>query len=338
MKPTDLLPNSNKPSRRTWLKNAGLMSTASLFAPKVFAAPAVNPTNHVNLKESSNLVKQRRLPIAVSTYSYWHFDKVKYPIEKVIENAARLGFDGVEFLHRQMTDETIPYMNKLKRLAFDAGLSVPMLSIHQSFVNPDIEKRKRDIAHTHRCIKLAVQMGIPCVRMNTGSWGTGRSAPDYYQTGKETPLPGYTDEDAIKWTIDGMGECLVEAEKAGVILAIENHWGLSSNMDYLERIYKALASSPAMGLNLDTGNYVGDPYPQFERLIKYATIIQAKTYYGGGHYYDLNLDYNRIGEIIRRNNFQGYISLEMEGKESAETAVPKSLSMLQKAINGITMG
>ncbi len=106
--------------------------------------------------------RPRRLKLAVSTYSYWHFKKEKYPIEKVIEDAARTGFDGVEILHRQMTDETPEYMNKLKMLAFRYGLALPMLSIHQDFVSPDAAERQKHIEHTKRCIGLAVQMGIPC--------------------------------------------------------------------------------------------------------------------------------------------------------------------------------
>ncbi|SFS79381.1 sugar phosphate isomerase/epimerase family protein [Sphingobacterium wenxiniae] len=314
-------------SRRTWLKNVALAGAATVLSSDLLAEEKVANNSKPAKYESP-------IRFAVSSYSYWHFEKVKYPIERVIENASKLGFDGVEILHRQMESEEIPYMNKLKRLAFDAGLALPMLSIHQSFVKPDIEARKKDIEHTRHCIRLAVQMGIPCIRMNTGSWGTGRSNPDYYKTGIETPLPGYTDEDAIKWCIDGLAECLIDAEKAGVILAIENHWGLSSNIDYLERIYLALKDSPAMGLNLDTGNYVGDPYPQFERLVGHANIIQAKTYYGGGHYYDLDLDYPRIGKIAREKGFKGYVSLEMEGKENPDIAVPKSLEVLRKAFNG----
>jgi len=320
------LENNSKLSRRSWLRNSAMLGAASLLSSTLSKA-ADQPS--VSAQAATTPIR-----FAVSTYSYWHFEKVKYPIERVIENASKLGFDGVEILHRQMENETIPYMNKLKRLAFDAGLALPMLSIHQSFVKPDASERKKDIEHTLKCMRLAVQMGIPCIRMNTGSWGTGRSAPDYYKTGKETPLQGYTDEDAIKWCIESLAECLKEAEKEGVILAIENHWGLSSNINYLEKIYKALAASPSMGLNLDTGNYVGDPYPQFERLLPYADIIQAKTYYGGGHYYDLDLDYMRIGEIIRKVGFKGYVSLEMEGKEDPEIAVPKSLALLRKAING----
>lgn len=64
---------------------------------------------------------------AVSTYSYWHFEKVKYPVEKVIEQAAGIGFDGVEVLHVQMDNETPAYVNGLKQAAFRHGLALPML-------------------------------------------------------------------------------------------------------------------------------------------------------------------------------------------------------------------
>ena len=313
--------DQDKASRRDWLKTIALGGAAAM-------------TGHVaQAKTPDSAPSARRIPLAVSTYSYWHFQEQKYPVDKVIEDAARLGFDGVEILHRQMENETVPYMNKLKRLAFDNGLSLPLLSIHQSFVQPKAEDRKKDIEHTIKCINLATQMGIPAIRMNTGSWRTVKRDGNYYKDGKEPPIQGFTDQDAIKWCIESMQECLVAAEKAGIVLAIENHWGLSSNIDYLLEIYKPLASSPAMGMNVDTGNFVGDPYPQFERLAPYATIVQAKTYYGGGHYYDLDLDYKRIAGILRKANFKGYVSLEMEGKEDPATAVPKSLKVLREALS-----
>ncbi len=315
--------NEPHSSRRNWLKNVGLLGAASM-APSMIMASQNDTSKY-------SLVNSQPIKLIVSTYSYWHFEPEKYPIEKVIENAARIGFDGVEILHRQMENETVPYMNKLKRMAFERGLALPFLSIHQNFVEPDAAKRKEHIEHTLKCIKLAVQMGIPAIRMNTGSW-EGKRAPDYYETGIQKPVEGYTDQDAIKWVIDSMGECLKEAEKAGVILCLENHWGLSTNIDYLEEIYSALSSSPSMGLNLDTGNFVGEPYEQFERLIGHADIIQAKTYYGGGEVYDKEMDYDRFAKIMRDADFTGYVSLEMEGKENPETAVQKSYDMLRKAL------
>lgn len=297
-------------TRRTALKTAAVASLPPL-------APAQTPSP--------------RIRIAVSTYSYWHFRGEKYPIEKVIEEAARLGFDGVEILHRQMAGESPDYVNRLKRLAFIHGLDLVMLSIHQSFVSPDPAVRRKNIDHTCHCLELAARLGIPCVRLNSGRWGTVKSFDELMKVrGAEPPLPGYTDEDAFRWCIEAIEQCLPAAEKAGVMMALENHWGLTTRPEAVIRIWKAV-NSPWLGVNLDTGNYAGDPYPQIEMLAPYATIVQAKTYFGGGEWYTLDLDYPRIARILRQAGFRGYVSLEMEGKEDPATAVPKSLELLRKA-------
>ena len=102
-----------------------------------------------------------RVRLAVSTYSYWHFKPEKYPIEKVIEHAAAIGFEGVEILRRQMKDETPAYVNGLKKAAFRDGLSLPMLSIHQDFVSPDPMERQRHVDITTRSLQLAADLGTP---------------------------------------------------------------------------------------------------------------------------------------------------------------------------------
>ena len=304
-------------SRRTLLKqgvSAAALCSTHVLRPIVPAAP--NP---------------QRIRIGVSTYSYWHFKTEKYPVEKVIDDAARLGFDGVEVLHRQMAEESTAYLNKLKRAAFLNGLDLIMLSIHQDFVSPNQAERQKAIDHTTHCIDLASQMGIPCIRLNSGRWKTIKSFDDLMKAkGIEPPLPGYTKEDAIKWCVEAIEKCLPAAEKAGVMLALENHWGLTTYPDDLLSILKPI-SSPWLGVNLDTGNFVGDPYSQFAKLAPYAKIVQAKTYYGGGEWYTLDLDYPRMARILRDAGFRGYVSLEMEGKEDPATAVPKSLKVLREA-------
>ncbi len=273
----------------------------------------------------------KRIRLGVSTYSYWHFTERKYPIEKVIDHAAVVGFDGVEILHRQMQDESAAYMNGLKRRAWEAGLDLIMLSIHQDFVDPSQAKRQEAIDHTKRCIDLAHAMGIPAIRLNTGRWGTIRSFDDLMAAnGEEPTLEGYTGEDAIGWCVDSISACLPHAARAGVVMALENHWGLSTKVDVLLRIHREVGD-PWLGINMDTGNYVGDPYPQIEQLAPHATIIQAKTYPGGGVWYTLDLDYARIAGIVRDAGFQGYVSLEMEGNAPAEQAVADSYQVLREA-------
>jgi L-ribulose-5-phosphate 3-epimerase len=116
-----------------------------------------------------------------------------------------------------------------------------------------------------------------------------------------------------------------------VLLALENHWGLCSTPEGQLRIKKAI-DSPWLGILMDTGNFLEDPYDKLAMIAPYTSFVQAKTYYGGGVWYTLDLDYKRIVQILRNVGYQGYISLEFEGKEDAFTAVPKSIAMLREAL------
>ena len=64
-----------------------------------------------------------------------------------------------------------------------------------------------------------------------------------------------------------------------------------------------------------------------------TVYVHAKTYYGGGEWYTLDLDYPRIAKILAAAHYTGWISLEMEGKESSDTAVPKSIERLRQAFS-----
>ena len=268
---------------------------------------------------------------SVSSYSYWHFKRERYPIDKVIEHAASLGFAGVEVLHRQMTDESPSYLNRLKRSALERGIALIMFSIHQDFVSPWADERAQAIRHTQYGIEMAQRLGIPAVRINSGRWRTIRLFDDLMKAkGDEPPIPGYTEADAIQWCIDSMAACMPAAEKAGVMLMLENHWGITTKVDNLLRIVDGV-NSPWLGINLDIGNFPVDPYPEIEKLAARAGIVHFKTYFGGGEYYTLDLDYKRIAGILRKAGYKGYISLEMEGKEPPETAVAKSLAVMRAA-------
>ena len=68
---------------------------------------------------------RRPLRIAVSTYSFWQFrNRELRDIERCIDVAAEMGFDGVEILHRQMQSEENAYLQRLKRRAFINGLDL----------------------------------------------------------------------------------------------------------------------------------------------------------------------------------------------------------------------
>ena len=275
---------------------------------------------------------QPSIKLSVSSYSYWHFKGDKFPIEKVIDEAAALGLEGIDVLHRQMESEDNAYLQKLKKHAFVNGIAMTCLSIHQGFVTPDKEELKKHVDHTNQCIELAYKMGIPCLRLNTGRWNTIKSFDDLMKNrGIEPILPGYTEDDGYKWCVDGIQQCLKKAEECGVLLALENHWGLGSTPEGMIRIQDTV-NSPWLGLLMDTGNFLENPYDKLKMIAPRASFVQAKTYYGGGEWYSLELDYDRIVKILKDVNYHGYISIEFEGKEDPKSGVRKSVELLRKAL------
>lgn len=316
-------------SRRRFLKQSfGVIASTGLVSIGVS-----NPPFGKNVyAQHPPSAKSRSNPIAVATYSFWRFkDGLKLKIEDCIVKAAQFGFDGVDILHMQMHREDDSYLQKLKRLALINGVDLCGLSIHQGFVSPDKDVRQKHIDHTIKCMELAHKLGIPCMRLNTGRWRTTKSFDLLMKNrGIEPPLPGYTDEDAYPWVIESIEKCLPAAEKFGVLLALENHWGLGLTPEGLLRIVKAV-NSPWLKILMDTGNFLEDPYDKLEMIAPYTVFVQAKTYHGGGIYYTLDLDYDRIAKILKRHGYRGYISLEFEGEEDYETALPKSLALLRKA-------
>jgi sugar phosphate isomerase/epimerase len=252
-------------------------------------------------------------------------------LSSCIDQAAMMGFDGVEILHIQMTDESNPYLQSLKRRALTNGLDLCGFATHQGFVSPDPDVRQKNIDRTIKCIELAYKLGIPTMRINTGRWGTTKSFDKLMENrGIEPTLPGYTEDNAFEWVIESIEKCLPSAEKCGVVLGLENHWGLACTPEGVLKIIKAI-DSPWLKVTLDTGNFLEDPYDRLEKLAPYTTFVHAKTYYGGGIWYELDLDYPRIARLVRKHNYRGYISLEFEGAENPQTAIPKSLALLKKA-------
>ena len=306
--------------RRALLAGSAAALTAATLSPGAFGQSPAEPA------------QRRANRIAVSTYSFWRFrDDSKISIEQCIDLAAEMGFDGVEILHIQMEDESDSNLQRLKQRAFRNGLDLCGFSTHQTFLSPDEQVRRKNVDHTIRCIELAYRLGIPTIRVNTGRWGTTRSFDELMKNrGIEPRLEGYTDEDGFGWVIDSLEQCLDAAERCGVVLGLENHWGLGRTAEGVLRIVNAI-DSPWLQVTMDTGNFLENPYGQMEQIAPKAVLVQAKTYFGGGTWYTLDLDYDRIAEILRKHRYRGYVSLEFEGKEDYRTAIPKSLALLRRA-------
>lgn len=304
-------------NRRHFLTAAAAISAAPLLTAAEDAAPAK--------------ARGRGNRIGVSSYSFWGFRREDLkPMDVCIDHAARMGFDGFEILQRQLESTEPEALMKVKRHAFLAGIDLMGYSTHQGFLSPDKEVRKKNVDETIKCLEQAYQLGIPTMRVNSGTWGTSKDFDELMANrGAEKPVEGYAEEDAYGWVIEAYQELAREAGKRGIVMGLENHWGLGRTVEGVKRVVDAV-DSPWLKVTLDTGNFLEDPYDRLAALAKETVLLQTKTYFGGGVWYTLDLDYDRIAKIMKDANYTGYVSLEFEGKEDPLTAIPKSLELLRK--------
>ncbi len=145
---------------------------------------------------------------------------------------------------------------------------------------------------------------------------------------------GSTEDQAVAWTIEGINAVLPQAAKKGVILALENHGGITATPRKILRIVRAI-ESPNFAVNLDTGNFRGaDPYAEIAEIAPYAQNVQVKTEIerGGSRAKD-EADLARILAILREVRYSGYVVLEYEGAEDPIAAIPRHIKALRKLIS-----
>jgi L-ribulose-5-phosphate 3-epimerase len=276
--------------------------------------------------------------LAVSSYSFNRFgagpegnDKPSFA--SMIESCARLGIDGIELLGLHF-DSTEPFeLYALKREALQHGVQILAVSGHHNFVNPDRAERLRQIDILCRWIDVAYELGAPAVRAFGGRWGTRTFDELMAAGGDEPPLAGYSDDDGYAWSIEAFRIASYYAGRRGVVIALENHWGFTGTAAGVLRIVEG-TDSPWVQVALDTGNFNfrPDQYAEMAALAPHAAIVHAKTYVGGGQYYDAQLDYRRIRRILEDAKYRGYLSIEFEGKAHPDQGIPESVVILRQAI------
>ncbi len=275
--------------------------------------------------------------IGSSTYSFRRLgyatpEEERLTLLDMIPRAADFGLAGLELLAVQFDADDDGYIYTLKRRAVENGLDLYGLSLHNNFVSPDPAKRAEQVAYVKKWLDIAVKLGIPVVRVFGGRWETIRDFRELMaREGREDPLPGYRYEDALAWNIACFRECVAYAQARGIVLALENHWGLTYSADGVLAILEGVGSD-WLKVALDCGNFRVDTYEQLERLAPHAIMVHAKTYFGGGIFYTLELDYRRIVDMLRRHDFRGYLSIEFEGKDAPASGLPASIALLREAL------
>ncbi|HBK85638.1 MAG TPA: hypothetical protein DDZ53_06370, partial [Firmicutes bacterium] len=85
-------------------------------------------------------------------------------------------------------------------------------------------------------------------------------------------------------------------------------------------------------VTMDLGNFGKDPniiYKAMENVVSHTIFVHAKCMSFTDNFHEETLDYERIIKILDKAGYNGFLSIEFEGKGMEKTEVAKAVSMLR---------
>jgi sugar phosphate isomerase/epimerase len=257
------------------------------------------------------------LKLSLAAYSFRQsldLKKGKMTLFDFIDLAAELPLDGVELTSYYWAETTDAYAEKLKAHAARKKLAISGVPVGNNFCRRDPAEYRKQVQLVKDWTERAAKAGAKTVRIFAGNLEKGDTL-----------------EEAQKRVVAAIEECCAVAEKHGVMLAMENHGGITATPEQLLALVKPVKSK-ALGVNIDTGNFrTADPYADIAKIAPYGVVAQVKTEVSpGGKTQEADLA--RVIKILKDANFHGFVALEYEAKEDPKAAVPKYVRELRKLI------
>ena len=233
-------------------------------------------------------------------------------------------FDFVDFCHQQglpgaeLTSYYFPekvtnrYLLRLKRHCHVMGVSISGGAIRNDFCSDDDAKVAADLAHTKKWVDHYARLGAPAIRIFAGKEVKGE------------PL-----ETTLKRCAVNCQTACDYAAKKGVMLALENHGGVTAKAEGLLGIVRQV-ESPAFGVNFDSGNFrsTADPYEELAKIAPYAVNAQVKVEMHPEGRTEAT-DLPRVLSILKDAGYSGWVALEYEAAEDPLVAIPRWLEQLK---------
>jgi sugar phosphate isomerase/epimerase len=252
--------------------------------------------------------------LGCAAYSYRDYlQKGQMTLEELVVQCRMMGLDGVELTAYYFPSTEREALHALKRHCFRQGMHILATAVGSNFAQADADKRRKDVQMTKEWIDHSVVLGAPCIRVFAG------------------PIPaGHTELEALRWAVECLQECVAYGAERGVVVALENHGGITATAGQVLRLVELL-NGPWFGLNLDFGNFRNDPYEEIRQCAPYAVTTHAKrTMHGGSE--PVRIDYAQVLKIMCAVDYHGYLSIEYEDADDPRQAVPEFVQSLKECL------
>ncbi len=228
-------------------------------------------------------------------------------------SAEELGLAAIELEDKHIGAPRGDRLEALSSAAARYGLVIVNVAFMNNFGVADDARRRDEEARTHEWMAAAERLGSRFLRTFAG-WPEG--------------------DRAARWPamIAALQSVCRQAERRGVRMVMENHnhGGFVQTAADVTAILSEVGS-PALGLLLDTGNYL-DGLASVTATAARAWHVHAKFTRVGDDGRDPGIDHDAILTLLREAGYEGWISVEYEGAEPSRTAVPRALAYLRRAV------
>jgi len=253
--------------------------------------------------------------------------------ERLANEVKTLGIKAIDF-HAGYLDSVKEAPSIIKSVLDKTGLILSGLSMSNNFNQANPEELRNQINTVKKWIQVASKINAPVSRIFGGN--VDRNDKDLLKQG------------FVK-IIDALGEVVTEAEKLGVILALENHGGLPCTGEEQVAVIKKI-NSKYLRATIDVGNYMNcgqEAYIGTEIAADYVAYVHFKDFkkkhpentllpwsieactLGEG-----DVDLTKCLEALKKTGYNGFVALEYEGIEDEKTGIPKSVKHMNQVMQG----
>lgn len=239
--------------------------------------------------------------------------------DRVLNNAARLGFDGIEIrgiesemnldrIEALQPEQVVETKSRLKKLS----LEVCCLGTSATFHDPKVYDRA--IKEGRDSIDIAQRLGVPYIRI----------------FGDRIPDPARKQE-TIEIVARGFGELATYAEQTGVTVLIETHGDFSNSDALLEVLERTKGTAKGVIWDINhpyklAGEPMAQTYSKLSRYIKHAHI---KDTIGEGYSAKHclvgqgDVPVKEVVDLLRQGGYDGWLSFEFEKRWHPEIEEPE---------------
>jgi len=252
--------------------------------------------------------------LACCAYSYRELlSKDQMTMTQFLDACVEMDLDGVELTSYYFPRTDVGYLNDLKRACANRGLHISAGAVGTNFCQTAADARAADVAKTKEWIDYYVILGAPYIRVFAGG------VPE-----------GDTEAQAFERCVACLEDVISYGAERGLTIALENHGGITSTADQIDRIVAAVKRD-WFGINFDLGNY-RDPATEFPQTAPHTVTTHAKVTHRDAAGERHKVDYVfALGEL-KKAGYHGYINIEYEESADPRTGVPTFAKSLRDAM------